>query len=281
MAITPANVSVAGFDLSPNDALVYIAARPGRVGHELWFRPPDAGEPVLLAEAQALFGTRLSRDGARASYRSVQDPNSRQLKWRPVRGGEERALPTGVINAFDWSPDGERVITNCPPPAATATVCEQAVTTTSTEEARRILIDDEYSIWQGRYSPDGRWVLFNAQSRKEPGVSILGVVPVTGGKWIPLTDTTLWADKARWGPDGRTIYFISNRESAFFDVWGVEFDPAKGALVGKEFRVTRHENPSRLVSATALAELGVSATRLVVPITETSGSIWVLDNVKR
>ena len=112
-------------------------------------------------------------------------------------------------------------------------------------------------------------------------MSILGVVPAAGGKWTPLTDATLWADKARWGPDGRTIYFISSRDSAFFDVWGVAFDPAKGVAVGPEFRVTRHENPSRLVAATTLAELGVNATSLVVPITQTSGSIWALDNVKR
>ena len=94
---------------------------------------------------------------------------------------------------------------------------------------RPLVVDPDYAIWQGRYSPDGRWVLFNAQSLKQAGVSILGVVPASGGKWIPLTDPTLWADKARWAPDGKAIYFISNRDSAFFDVWGIEFDPAKGA----------------------------------------------------
>jgi hypothetical protein len=52
---------------------------------------------------------------------------------------------------------------------------------------RPLVVDPEYAIWQGRYSPDGRWVLFNAQSLKQAGVSILGVVPAAGGKWIPLT----------------------------------------------------------------------------------------------
>jgi len=112
-------------------------------------------------------------------------------------------------------------------------------------------------------------------------VSILGVVPAAGGKWIPLTDPTLWADKARRSPDGRTIYFISNRDSAFFDVWGIGFDSATGAPVGEAFRVTRHDNPGRMISATARSELAVSRTRIVVPITETSGSIWVLDGIKR
>jgi dipeptidyl aminopeptidase/acylaminoacyl peptidase len=280
--ITPANMSVTGFDLSPSGTLIYIAERPGKPGNELWSRMPGTSEPTLLAEAVNLFGPRVSRDGTRTAYRvALSDPASRQLKWRALRGGEERPLPAGVYNAFDWSPDGNRLLSNCPPPTTGSAVCESPITATSAAESRPILIDAEYDIWQGRYSPDGRWILFNARSRKEPGVSILGVVPATGGKWTPLTNATFWADKARWGPDGKTIYFISNRDSAFFDVWGVAFDPAKGAAVGPEFRVTRHENPSRLVTATTLAELGVNATSLVVPITETSGSIWVLDNAKR
>lgn len=46
-----------------------------------------------------------------------------------------------------------------------------------------------------------------------------------------------------------------------------------------ESRVTRYDNPSRLVSASGLSELGVTAAHLIVPITETSGSVWILDGV--
>ena len=135
--------------------------------------------------------------------------------------------------------------------------------------------------WQGRFSPDGRWVLFNAQNLADRSVSVLGVVPFSGGKWTRLTDATVWADKARWGPDGRTIYFISNRNGAFFDVWGLRFDPDSGRPIGQEFRVTRHESPGRTLGAGADSELAVSATRLVVPIVESTGSVWLLDNVSR
>ena len=120
----------------------------------------------------------------------------------------------------------------------------------------------------------------NAQSVKQSGVSVIGVVPAAGGKWIPITDPTLWADKPRWAPDGRTIYFISNRQGAFFDVWGAGFDAANGKAVGDEFRVTRFENPGETIRAAGGSELGVSSTRLVLPITETSGSVWVLADGK-
>ena len=163
------------------------------------------------------------------------------------------------------------------PPA----ICLSPRDATTTAEMRTIVADPDHAIYQGRFSPDGRWVIFNAQSRKTVGTSVLGVVPATGGKWTPLTDARLWADKPRWSPDGRTIYFISNRNGAFFDVWGLPFDPDSGRAAGEEFRVTRNESPSRTVAAAGGSELGVSSNWLVVPIVEAKGSVWVLDGIKR
>ena len=82
-------------------------------------------------------------------------------------------------------------------------------------------------------------------------------------------------------PDGKSIYFISNRESAFFDVWGIDFDSAKGATVGKEYRVTQYDNPGRVIGSGGGAEMSVSATRLLLPIVESSGSVWVLEGIKK
>src|SRR6185436_10457251 len=183
--------------------------------------------------------------------------------------GDEHVLPGGVL---DWSADGRTLITGCgPPPPA-------ALCTTKLDDAApqrtRIVSDPDHQLWQGRYSPDGRWVLFNAQDVKQSSVSILGVVSAGGGAWHRLTDPQLWADKGRWAPDGKTIYFISNREGAFFDVWGIRFDPEKGTTVGDEFRITRFTNPARRLLSSAASELGVSADRIVVPIIERSGGIW-------
>ena len=99
--------------------------------------------------------------------------------------------------------------------------------------------------------------------------------------WRRLTAPGLWADKARWAPDGRSILFISNRDSAFFDVWGIGFDPETGTTVGEEFRVTQPTDPSRRLLATSGSELGVGGDRIVVPIVERSGGVWILDQIDR
>ena len=82
-----------------------------------------------------------------------------------------------------------------------------------------------------------------------------------------------------WSPDGKTIYYISNRSTAFFNVWGIRFDPARGQPVGEPFRVTSFDNPGRMVWPSHAVEIALSTDRLFLPITEVTGSIWVLDNV--
>jgi Tol biopolymer transport system component len=228
------------------------------------------------------FSPRLSKDASLVAFRLVRqiEPFTRVLSWVPTAGGEEHSMPAGIFNPYDWSPDHRALLHNCSS-SPTPGLCETPRDAASLDGTRQILADPEYSLWQGRYSPDGRWILFNAQSRKVVGVSILGVVPAAGGKWTPLTADTLWADKPRWGPDGRSIYFLSNRGGAFFDVWGIRFDPATGKAVGDEFRITRNESASRMLNVAAAAEFGVSPSRLMVSMEDVKGNIWLLDNLGR
>ncbi|MDQ3684259.1 MAG: hypothetical protein M3430_01480, partial [Acidobacteriota bacterium] len=98
--------------------------------------------------------------------------------------------------------------------------------------------------------------------------------------WRRVTEEKYWADKPRWSPDGKTIYFLSNQGSAFFNVWGARFDPVKGETVGEPFQVTSSGIPSRMISPRMWdVEIDLSRERLVLPITEVTGSIWMLDNV--
>jgi WD40 repeat protein len=281
--VTPATARTASFDLSADGKrLAFVAYRPGKATAELWSRSLDDGRETLLVEAPEIFAPRLSRDGAFVACRILRrrDPHDLGLAWISTRSGEERAGPRGVVNPWDWSPDGARFLHGCLPPEGIGALCTSPSDAPSTADARPMVADPDHLLWQGRFSPDGRWVSFTAESRRSPGVSIVGVVAASGGRWTPITEAAFWADKARWGPDGRTLYFISNRRGAFFDVWGIGFDPASGKPVGEAFRVTRYDDPGRTLTASALSELGVSPSRLVLPLTETTGSVWVLDGIQ-
>jgi Tol biopolymer transport system component len=273
--VTPVGVRVGTFDVAADGTfLVYGAFRPGASGAQLW-RFSFSGEPELLREGNTYFAARLSRTGERIAYRQGSFEKL-SLSWATLGGTDEHLVDAGV-QPTDWSPDGRTIIGNCGPPPP-ATVCKWNVDDIPPKRVR-FFGDPDYHIWQARYSPDGRWILFNAQDVKQSSVSILGVMPAGGAAWRRLTRASVWADKPRWAPDGKTIYFVSNRDSAFFDVWGIGFDPEKGSTVGEEFRVTRFVDPGRRVQSLAISELGVSRDRLIVPILERSGSVWVLDQV--
>ncbi len=63
-------------------------------------------------------------------------------------------------------------------------------------------------------------------------------------------------------------------------MWGVRFDPVQGKPVGKAFRVTTFDNPSQLGSVSiGSMEISLTADGLLVPITEVTGNLWMLENV--
>ena len=281
--VTATGLEARGFDLSPDgQTLVYVARRPGKDQVELWQKSLQTGREHQLGEADDFFAPRLSRDGTRVAYRRGTVRNGEletRIAWMPTAGGDERLLAAGLRNAWDWSNDGTSLLHSCPPPAKLASLCTSRIDDASSGP-RTILVDADHNIFQGRFSPDGRWISFTAQPRT-PGVSIIGIVAASGGRWVRVTEAPSWADKPRWSPDGRTIYFISNQQSPFFNVWGIAIDPIGGAQVGKPFRVTSYDNPGRIVAASGPSEIAVTGSRLMLPIREISGNIWLLDNVNR
>jgi len=138
----------------------------------------------------------------------------------------------------------------------------------------------EENLYQAHFSPDNRWLSFISTKAFGAGISTIYVVPASGGEWRRITEGKYFDDKPRWSPDGRKLYFISNR-TGFFNVWGIGFDPATGATMGEPFRVTAFENPGQMIlTDVRIMEMVLSSNRLILPIMEVSGGIWVLENVE-
>jgi len=137
----------------------------------------------------------------------------------------------------------------------------------------------ELNLWQGRFSPDCRWISFNAINPAEAGASAIYAVPVSGGQWTTITDGKWFDDKPRWAPDGRLVYFVSNR-TGFINVWGRRFDPARGTPVGEPFQVTRFQSSAQQMVSQSLG-MAVTRDRLVLSVASLSGELWILDNVDR
>jgi hypothetical protein len=130
-------------------------------------------------------------------------------------------------------------------------------------------------------SPDERWISFLAIQRTDAADCIIYVMSAAGGEWIPMTEGKYYDDKPHWSHDGKTLYFMSPR-GGFFDLWGIRFDPKEGKKMGEPFLVRAFDKPGQRVVKDALVlDWALGRERVVLPLAQVSGNIWMLENVDR
>jgi Tol biopolymer transport system component/DNA-binding winged helix-turn-helix (wHTH) protein len=266
--------------------LAFQAIRAGR--WELWGKSLVDGQesPMHIDDSYVRNEPHWSPDGTRLGYVRMKPTGEVQaVVWSKDRGEEPLTNPSPLgMFVFDWSRDGKSLLLSRDNPQGhQSEIWTMPATGTDAEANARKLVacDTKTNLWQSRYSPDGRWIVFEAELNKSNGhQSMIYVTPATGGgPWTQITEGKHWDDKPRWSPDGRIIYYVSERKG-FFNVWGIHFDPAKGKPQGEPFQVTTFDNPRLMVAdVIPTAGLSIAEDKLVVTVAQVSGSIWLLDNV--
>lgn len=259
---------------------------------EIWERQGEHPPRLLVSEAgRTQTHPRWSPDAARLAYqRSLRSPTvTRAVAVLDVNtdggsreslvelSGSEELIPT------DWAADGRTLLAACreqrSAPVGTCVMRLSPVAETSA--VTRLASDPDHNLYQQRYSPNQRWISFVAMPRRTWGVTRVHVMPADGGPWRAMTDGASYDDKARWSPDGRVLYYISNRDGRF-EVWGRRFDAAAGQPEGDPFRVTSLEGArQRLSPSLPDMEMFITPTRIFLPMYEVSSRVWVLDQVDR
>lgn len=290
--VTPEGIDAYYPDLAPDgQRLVFIAQRVGK--EELWEKSLKDGRETLrmTADELAIARPRWAPDGRSLAYDRSRPPHPGYTRKEsaifllPDGRAESQPLTTPGTTSdiiWDWSADGRWILGGSysqNPARRFICLFPLAAAPRAETQMRVVASHPEHNLYQARYSPDGRWIGFIAAKAFEAGVSTIYVIPAAGGEWKRVTEGKYFDDKPRWSPDGRKIYFISNR-TGFFNVWGIGFDPANGQPVGEPFRVTAFENPGQMILPDVLTmEMALTADRLILPIMEVSGGIWILENL--
>jgi dipeptidyl aminopeptidase/acylaminoacyl peptidase len=250
------------------------------------------GDDRLVATAEEIMAPRWSHDGTALAFRRLSTLDGREHRQKESAivlvsstDGRERLLTTPgtrLLTPSDWSPDGQTIVGGCEQGGtALISLCLFPVSSAprAQEQMRVIAMDPERNLHQGTFAPNQRWIAFIATS--VTGLSTIYVMAPEGGPWTAITEGTFWDDKPRWSPDGHTLYFVSNR-SGFLNVWGRRFIPETGKPSGEPFVVTSFDGPKRGLSTPMnTLELAVGPSQLILPITEASGAVWVLENTAR
>jgi Tol biopolymer transport system component len=286
--ITQGSTGEVDFDAQADGSkLAYRAVRAGR--NELWERSLDEGRERLLVSSPdwKLVKPRWSPDGARLAFlRCGNEGGAPVLAVLNADGSGERALtrPNEVeMLASDWSNSGESILGSCRFSRSDRySTCLLPVSGTSGSSSVRVIASDpKRSLFNQRFSPDQRWIAFLAHDLMYNATSTVYVIPSAGGAWRAMTDGAAFDDKPRWGPDGRVLYYVSDRDGVK-NLWGRRFDNTSGTPVGEPFPVTSFRSPQFVISPQSVQmDIAITATHLLIPMSESRGDIWMLDHVDR
>lgn len=294
--ITGSSVSALQPGLSPDGKmLVYRKLRGSK--EELWAKSLGDGKETLLNGADEFSRTNpiWSHDGSQLIYirtnpsklgqTEIAPQLDRALALRTFGGSDEQVITSsmhGKLSPTDWTPDRKFILASSdwktPERVALCLFSLNAAPNAETQ-MKVIASHPDYNLWQGRFSPDGKWISFNAYKATDGAVSTIYVVPANGGDWIPISEGKFWDDKPRWSPDGKTIYFVSNR-TGFFNVWKVPFDPTVGKPLDQPTRVTNFESSTQMIMPNIVPmEIVLTRDQLILPMIDTTGGIWILENI--
>jgi Tol biopolymer transport system component/DNA-binding winged helix-turn-helix (wHTH) protein len=270
--------------------VAYRTVRGGR--QELWQRSSSGDGERLLASGSGATRTspRWSRDGTRLAYMrrnagTSAAPVANAIAIIPAGGGAEQLLdlpPETVVVPDDWSSDGSWILAACRQSSRQPMgTCLIPSSMRAVRDLRVVAADPARSLMCQRFSPDERWISFMAVDSGQRDVSTIYVMPRAGGAWLPITDGASYDDKPRWSPDGRVIYYLSARDGVL-NLWGRRFDPSAGTTLGAPFRVTSfHGTGPSVARELARVEIAISSDRLFLPMTESAGTIWMVEGVER
>lgn len=141
---------------------------------------------------------------------------------------------------------------------------------------------DRGNLYQPMLSPDERWVAFSARLGLQH--SRIWLAPwadqpnVPEQEWIPVTDGLSHDTAPVWSPEGRVLYFASNKDG-FTCLYGQRIREQRGGLDGPPFPVRHlHSAAERTANlGVSFRGFGVAANKLVLRLERRAGNIWLID----
>jgi eukaryotic-like serine/threonine-protein kinase len=171
-------------------------------------------------------------------------PNGEWIAFRSERSGGgifvmgatgESARKVSSIGYYpDWSPDGKEIVfssMDVPDPFSRGPNCKLYVVNVAANQSgqpREIAAGRD--AVQPRWSPQGLRIAYWAKD--EGAQRDIWTVSPRGGDAVQVTNDAAVDWNPVWSPDGRHIYFISNRKGAP-SLWRVPVDEASGQATGE------------------------------------------------
>jgi Tol biopolymer transport system component len=221
--------------LSPDgDWVVYSAAGSG--DFDIYLQSTSGRMPICLTENSTADDDQpaFSPDGERIAFRS-----SREGGGIFVMGRTGEAVRRVTRSGFNpsWSPDGTMLV------YATERVGLMPLNWEGVSELWVVPVDGgeprELGSGDGvmpRWSPHGHRIVFQTRLGTDTEMDIM-TMPAHGGEPTPVLSDAATDWSPTWSPDGRYIYFISDRGGSM-NLWRIPVDEESGRPSGEPEPIT-------------------------------------------
>ena len=220
--------------LSPDGRTVVYAS--GAAGNMDIYSQRVGGEnPINLTKDSAADESQpaFAPDGDHIAFRSERDGGG-VFVMGATGESVKRVTDFGYHPA--WSPDGQALLCvtqSVNDPALRFTTSQMWVITVATGE-RRLLSDGDAA--QPSWSPAGKRIAYWGRSGNT-GAGDIWTIPAAGGAPVAVTSEPSIDWNPVWAPDGRHLYFSSDRGGST-TLWRVAIDEVSGKTLGRPDPVT-------------------------------------------
>lgn len=176
----------------------------------------------------------FSPDGERIAFRSERDGGGIYLMGAT---GESITRVSDFGYSPSWSPDGAQILVGTekiPQPSTRPTKSQLWKIDIKSGERRMI---SEGDALQPNYSPHQQRIVYWSRPSKVGQREDIWTIPAEGGDAVAVTDGTTTDSNPVWSPDGKSLYFSSNRAGSV-NIWRVAIDEKSGAVSGRPQAVT-------------------------------------------
>ena len=214
----------------------------------------------------------LSRDGSMAIYGTGEPRRFFAVQTRPTPGtASRRLICDDCVVAWDVTSDNRWVLFG-----EKGTVQARDIATGRTTQ---VTAAPGARIGRLHLSPNDRWLVFNSWVGDTIRLIVIPFAPgrpVSHDQWIAVTPENTSSYHGAWSPDGRLLYFLSERDGSVC-VWAQPIDLETGHPAGDAFAVWHLHETRRSMAGVQLGirSIGLSRARLMVTLNDNTGNVWL------
>jgi serine/threonine protein kinase len=225
-----------GEEISPSispDGKWVVYASESSGNRDIYLQSIGGQTPINLTKNSPLSDDEpaFSPDGDHIAFYSARDGGGILIMGRT---GESPRRLTNFGHSPSWSPDGKEIVfasRATANPVAGPGASELWIVKVESRETRRLLERDGL---QPAWSPNGRFIAYwslESAVQSANAYRNLWVIPAGGGQPIAITEDAPIDWSPAWAPDGRHLYFESDRGGGM-GIWRIGIDPDTGRRIG-------------------------------------------------